>query len=126
MRLFFKEPRREDKEGGTKGAYHHALLLKERALERLFLGLDIQTLASQGASSPASWLMVPRAQNLSLVIAFHNVFAPNQFHASVRTPPCTGGADLPTTNLRACERVGSHTPHSFNTTDTPSLRILPQ
>lgn len=90
----------------------HALSLNEAAeLGRPFLGLDIQTLANQGASSPASWLMVPQAQNLSLVIAFHNVFAPNQFHASVRTPPCTGGMDLPTTNLSACERVGSHIPH---------------
>lgn len=108
----------------------HALPRKEAALGRPFLGLDNQTLANQGASSPASWLMVPRAQNLSLVIAFHNVFAPNQFHASVRTPPCTGGADLPTTNLSACERVGSHISHiqhnrytEFENPDTMKMHI---
>lgn len=81
------------------------------------LGLDIQILASQGASSPASWLLVPRAQNLSLVIAFRNVLAPNQFHASVRTPPCTRGADLPTTNLPTSECASSDIRYTFNTTD---------
>lgn len=57
---------------------------------------------SRGAPPPASRLRVPRAQNLSPVIASRNVFAPNQFHASVRTPPRTGGADLPAAEPPAC------------------------
>ena len=87
--------------------------LSRAVLGRSFLGLDIQTLlASQGASSSAAWLRVPRAQNLSPVIAFRNVFAPNQFHASVRTPPCTGARTSPPPTYsrvsRARHTIGTH------------------
>ena len=87
--------------------------LSRAVLGSSFLGLDIQTLlASQGASSSASWLRVPRAQNLSPVIAFRNVFAPNHFHASVRTPPCTGArtSPPPTYPRVSCARhtIGTH------------------
>lgn len=87
--------------------------LSKAVLGRSLLGLDIQTLLQARALPPQPpGCGSPRAQNLSPVIAFRNVFAPNQFHASVRTPPCTGGADLPTTNLPACitcaHTIGTH------------------